>query len=256
MMFSCNDEIPTTLQDEYIGIDQSKTQFLYLRTGDNLPVSSEMRAMLIAPLKSSATNFTFEIGSGSTAIEGIHYTVSGTSGTIPANSSFGEFPISILPDNIEAGEVLTLDLTITSGDIQVANGLNTASFAIQILCPNTIPLDRTWTANIIEGAFGAPGTRSDVTITDAGDGTLLVSDITAGVLPSLGCCDPDESANILNVCDVITIARAGADASFSYETNADAGYGPGSWDPVNQILTLRWFEPSNAFGAVVELTPN
>jgi hypothetical protein len=256
LAISCNDEIPLTLQDEYVGIDLSKTQFLYLRTGDNLPVASGIRAMLIAPQRSTATNFTFTIGSGSTAIEGIHYTVNGTTGSIPANSSFGEFPISILPDNIEAGEVLKLELTVTGGDIDVAEGLNTANFNIQILCPNTIPLDKTWTANIVEGAFGAPGTRSDVTITDAGDGTLLVSDITAGVLPSLGCCDADESANILNVCDAITIARTGPDASFPYETNESEGYGAGSWDAVNQVLTLKWWEPNNGFGAVVEFTPN
>lgn len=256
LAISCNDEIPLTLQDEFLGIDNSDTQKLYLRTGSGQPSASGIQAQLVAAHRSSPTNFTFAIDPASTAIEGLHYTVSGNSGTIPANSSYGEIPIQILPDNINPGEVLSLIVSITGGDLRVEDGFSTATFSVQVLCPNTIPLDRTWTITIIEGAFGASATRSDITITDAGDGTLLVSDITAGVLPALGCCDADESAYILNVCDVITIDRNGPDADLNYSTNADAGYGPGSWDPDNQILTLPWWENGNEFGAVVTLTPN
>ena len=257
IMAACNDEIPLTLQEEYVGLDASSTQLLYLREGKDLPVPSNIRAQLIAAQRATPVNFTFEILPSSTAIANLHYTVSGNTGTIPANSSFGDLPIMILPDNIEPGEVLRLNIRVTGGDLGVTEAFGTVNYTIQVLCPNTIPLNRTWTVTILDGAFGAAGTsRNDVTITDAGDGTLLISDITAGVLPALGCCDPDESANILNICDVITIDRAGADASFSYETNPGEGFGAGSWDAATQTLILPWWEPANGFGAIVEFKPN
>ncbi len=257
ILVSCNDEIPLTIQDEFLGIDASSTQKLYLRQGLNQPVPAEMRAMLIAPQRSTPTNVSFEILPTSSAILNLHYRVTGNTTQIPANASFGELPIQIFPDNIEPGEMLTLAVRITGGDLAVANEFSTVTFRIQVLCPNTIPLDRTWTVTIVEGAFGATGvSRNDVTIRDAGDGTFLVSDITAGVLPLLGCCDRDEDAYIRNICDVITIDRRGAKASFNYRTDADEGYGPGSWDASTRTLTLPWWEPANGFGAVVVFRPN
>ncbi len=253
-MFACSDQINPTFDESVIGLEQS-SQLVFLRDGSG-PVPAGITVQNIGSPSSNNVNFSISVNSSSTAIEGTHFTLDGNSGTIPAGSFATELPITVFPDNIEAGEVFTLDLNLTSGDADVAGFAENFSYNLLITCENSIPLDRTWTASILEGAFGAFSTRDDVTITDGGNGTLLVSDISAGVLPAIGCCDPDEGAFINNICDAITIAMPAPTASFGYETNADAGFGPGSWDPVNQVLIINWWEPANAFGAVVELIPN
>lgn len=253
-LIGCDATQGVVFEDTIVGFNTDNSQLVFLRDGSG-PVASGITVDLIGAPQNEAINFSFTVDPSSTAIEGTHFTVDGSTGTIPANSLSGTVPITILPDNIDVEDNLTLTLNLSS-DSGVAPFAETASFTVQVTCPNTIPLDRTWTITIIEGAFGAASTRNDVTITDAGDGTLLVSDITAGVLPALGCCDPDEPANILNICDEITIARPAMGASFGYETNAAAGFGPGSWNPDSQVLTINWWEPGNGFGAIVELFPN
>ncbi len=253
-LFSCSVADIPTLEDASLGLEQS-SDLIFLRDGSG-PVPAGITAQNLGSRSSSPINFSITVNDSSTAIEGTHYSLDGTSGTIPAGSFEGELPITIFPDNINAGDIWTLDLTLTSSDAEVASFVENISYSIVVTCPNTIPLDRTWTASILEGAFGVFATRDDVTITDAGDGTLLVSDISAGLLPLLGCCDADEGAFINNICDVTTIARVAPTASFSYETNADAGFGPGSWDPDAQVLIINWWEPGNGFGAIVELIPN
>ncbi|MFN0015471.1 MAG: hypothetical protein ACKVU2_13070, partial [Saprospiraceae bacterium] len=135
--FSCNDEIPQTLQDEYVSIDAAKLNLTFLRKNDGQPAESGIKAMLIAAHKSSPVNYTFEILPTSTAVAGTHYTVSGTTGSIPANSSFGNLPIQILPDNINPGESWTLNIKLVSADVNLANS-SIVSFKIQVSCPSTL----------------------------------------------------------------------------------------------------------------------
>lgn len=254
-LFSCSEQLTPTFDESVIGLQQT-SQLVFLRDGSG-PVPAGITVQNIGSPSSGGVNFTITVNSSSTAIEGTHFTLDGNSGSIPAGNFEADLPITILPDNIEAGEVWTLDLNLSSSDADVAPFAENFSYDLLITCENSIPIDRTWTASVLQGAFGAFSTRNDVTITDAGDGTLFVSDISAGVLPALGCCDADEGAFINNICDQITIARADpGTASFPYETNADAGFGPGTWDPVNQVLIINWWEPGNAFGATVELIPN
>lgn len=250
----CEQTQGVIFEDTVVGLNTGNTQLIFLRDGSG-PVSSGITVDLIGAPQPNPISFSVSVDPSSTAIEGVHYMLTGNTGSIPANSLSGEVPITINPDNIDVEDNLTLRLMVSS-DSGVAAFAETVSYSVQVTCPNTIPLDRTWTISILDGVFGAFATRSDITITDAGDGTLLVSDITAGILPDLGCCDPDEPVNILNICDEITIARPAPGASFGYETNAAAGFGPGTWDPVNQVLIINWWEPGNAFGGVVELTPN
>jgi hypothetical protein len=254
LLCSCSEQTTPTFEDSVIGLNQ-ETQLLFLRDGSG-PVSSGITIQFIGAASSSPINYSITINDGSTAIEGVHYDISSTTGTIPAGAVNAELPIVVNPDNIEPGDVWTLILDLSSSDTGVAPFAQSTTYSLLATCPNTIPLDRTWTATILEGAFGAFSVNENVTITDGGDGTLFVSDITAGVLPSIGCCDAEEGAFINNICDQITIARVGPTASFGFETNTDAGFGPGSWNPDSQILTINWWEPGNGFGAIVELFPN
>lgn len=135
--FSCNDEIPQTLQDEYVAIDAGKTALTFLRVGDGQPVESGIRVMLIAAQKSAPVNYTFEILSTSTAKENVQYKVTGANGSIPANSSFGNLPIQVLPDNINPGEAWTLNIKLKSADLKLANDA-TVSFKIQVSCQSNL----------------------------------------------------------------------------------------------------------------------
>lgn len=137
VQYSCNDEIPLTLQDEYVALDAGKLNLTFLRKNDGQAVDAGIRAMLIAAHKASPVNYTFEILPTSTAVAGQHYTVGSTTGSIPANSSFGNLPIQILPDNINPGEVWTLNLKLVSADLNLANSL-VVSYKIQVSCPSSL----------------------------------------------------------------------------------------------------------------------
>lgn len=136
-MTACNDDIPQTLQGEYIGFAAPPSQALFQRLGDGQPTPAGIQVNLIAPSKSSAVNFNYEILASSTAVEGTHYTKEGNSGSIPANSFTGELPINILPDNINPGEVYTLDLALTSADVELANS-DPIAFNFTVTCPSEI----------------------------------------------------------------------------------------------------------------------
>ena len=141
-------------------------------------------------------------------------------------------------------------------EIVTPRGVLTPSYSqvVPYTCPSEIPTEGTWTVTIIEGAFGVTATKSGVTISRTSSTTYEISDITAGVLPALGCCDEEEGAVISDVCNNITIASVLTSASFNYETNAAEGYGPGSYDSNTETLTLPWWEPANGFGATVVFT--
>ena len=135
--FSCNDDIPQTLQGEYIALDGSKTSLTFLRVNDGLAKDAGIQTKLIAVAKSSPVNYNFEILPTSTAQAGTHYTVGSTSGTIASGEYVGNLPISILPDNINPGEVWTLDIKLTSADLTLASD-KASTFKIQVSCPSTL----------------------------------------------------------------------------------------------------------------------
>ena len=256
-LFACGEQETIIFDGNQVGFNLAQTNFLFEATGTNARPVVGIEAHLIAQPRTSETNVTFEILPTSSAIESIHYELESTTAVIPANENSVLLPIRAIPDNFNGGESVSLNLRIVSADNADPSDFSAeATFNITVVCANTIPLDRTWTASIIAGAFGAFSVNPSVTISDAGDGSIIVSDITAGVLPLLGCCDTNESVRIVNICDVITIVGTGLDASFPFETNAGEGFGPGSWDAASQTLIIPWWEPSNAFGAVVQFIPN
>ena len=244
--FSCNDEIPLTLQDEYIALDAAKTSLLFLRVNDGQPADAGIRAMLIAAHKSSDINFTFEIQSTSTAQENVHYTVSGTTGTIPAGSSFGELPIEILPDNINPGETWTLDIKITEGGgLQLAND-NVVSFKIQVSCPSNLA----GTLDFVHSDYFCTGDPITGTteLKEVSDGVYVFDDFVFG---SWVACyggggvagdDPAITLRMVDICN--TISMTGTDNyGDSYEYKITNVNGP--------ELTIDWTNTYGEFGKVV-----
>ncbi|NNE27868.1 MAG: hypothetical protein HKN09_13565 [Saprospiraceae bacterium] len=114
------------------------TNFAYPRLNDGMGLPSGFTVILAGSQKSSPVNYTFEIDSSSTAIENLHYTLDATSGSIPANESIGEIPITILDDNIEPGEVLSIVINLTSADVSLSENYKTGTHNIQVLCETNV----------------------------------------------------------------------------------------------------------------------
>lgn len=172
--------------DEFLELDAATTvtgskSFTYLRVDDGQPIPSGFVVNLGAAHQSSAINFTFEVdAANSTAIENLHYMISGNSATIEPNSSTAELPIMILDDNIEAGEILTIVVNLTGGDIPVNPNYETATHEIQVSCPvessrfvgdYVISYDENNVFPFGAATFGPEGTV--VTLSDASTGSTF-----------------------------------------------------------------------------------
>jgi hypothetical protein len=247
---SCNDEIQRTLTDEYVGLDASNTSLLFLRKGDNQPVDIGIPVKLIAQAKSNPVNFTFTIVGSSTAIEGLHYSSDGTTGTIPANAYTATLPIKVLPDNLEPGEIVTLDIALTDADVKLAN-TDTITYDFQVTCLSDIggTYSSVASGGLGDGSGGQASAYADlatiVTLTDMGDGVYQVDDMSFG-LYSIGYGDTSPPGRIVDICG--NISDLGDVDQYSDPFTITGSIGPGG------VITLTW---SNTWGDLgnVTLTP-
>ncbi|HMQ08456.1 MAG TPA: hypothetical protein PKC30_14235 [Saprospiraceae bacterium] len=159
---ACEDPGTSILFDEnFIELDAATTvtkqrTYSYLRLNDGVPKASGFKVNLGARQKSTPVSFSFEILSSSTAIENLHYSVGSFSGTFPANSSVTELPISILADNIDAGEQWSIVVKIISQDVPVHELYGTGSHLIQVSCPPN-PSDWVGTYNTLASGGAGDG---------------------------------------------------------------------------------------------------
>ncbi len=244
--FSCNDEIPLTLQDEYVSLDAGKLNLTFLRKNDGQAVPAGIRAMLIAAHKAAPVGYTFEILPTSTAIAGQHYSVGSTTGSIPANSSFGDLPIQILPDNINPGETWTLNIKLVSADLNLANSA-IVSYKIQVSCPSTLA----GTLDYVHSDYFCPGapltgttelvavTANTYTVTDFvfGSWDACYGAGSGGALAS----NPAVTLRIVDICGTISVT--GNDQygdSYTYTIKSISG----------STLTIEWENTYGEFGTV------
>lgn len=78
-----------------------------------------VKVRLGGPLSGSAYNVTFDVDASSTAVSGTHYSLAGNSTQIPANSSFGEIPVTFLIPSFPEQTSVKLVIKITGGDLKV-----------------------------------------------------------------------------------------------------------------------------------------
>lgn len=88
--------------------------FTYLREDVGATPSAGFNVNLAAVPQSEAIVVNFEILNESTAVEGLHYSVSGSSVTFAAGENVVELPININVDNINDAEVLSIVVRLTS----------------------------------------------------------------------------------------------------------------------------------------------
>ena len=225
--------------------------FLYLRENNGVPKPSGFEVTLTGQQRNSPTNVTFAIDPSSTAIEGVHYTVSSTTATIAANTSTTELPIMILADNIEAGELWTIVVNLVSSDVDVSPLYNSATHEVQIICESDLAGDYDAAAdgNFGDGAGGQSpysGLTAVVTLTDNGNGLYSIDDMSFGLYPQ-GYGDTPPMGRVQDVCG--DLSDVGDSDQYS-----DPFTIAGTVDGSTGVITLTW---SNTWGdnGTVTLTP-
>lgn len=175
--------------EEFLELDAATTvtgsrTYSYLRVNDGQGVPSGFIVNLGAAQSSSPVNYTFEIDvANSTAIENLHYQVNSTSGTIQANSSTAELPITILDDNINPGENLSLIVRLTGGDVAINPNYETATHNLQVLCESNLggmyTMVTTYHTHDFLPAFDA--NTQDVELVDDGGGNYTLVGFDGGL---------------------------------------------------------------------------
>lgn len=222
--------------------------FLYLRENNGVPKPSGFEVTLTGQQRTSPTNIVFAIDGSSTAIEGVHYSVSSTTVTIAANASTAELPIMILADNIEAGELWTIVVNLVSADVEISSLYDQATYEVQITCESAIA--GTYEAVSVgtstdPAALGQRNVTVDITLTDKGGGVYEVSDFSGGLYCDWYCVpygynDANSTADIQDVCGTITLLR-------TTEPYGNTLMGTGTIDGNTGVITFDW---SNGWGDV------
>ncbi len=175
--------------EEYLELDAATTvtgsrTYSYLRVNDGQGLPSGFIVNLGAAQSSSPINFTFEIDvANSTAIENLHFSVDSNTGTIPANSSTAELPITILDDNINPGESPAIVVKLTGGDIAVNPNYETATHVLQVLCESNLAGSYTMVTTYHKHDFlpTFDTNTQDVELTDDGDGVYTLVGFDGGL---------------------------------------------------------------------------
>lgn len=120
-------------------------------------------------------------------------------------------------------------------------------------CASDLPTTGTWRSVSTENPFGA-SSRSGITLSaiDGQPGFYQLSDVSTGLYGAFGF-NLDQPVQIEDVCNTLFIRSANG-AQFNIVTSAAAGYGPGTYDPATESITLPWYDAGNGFGDVIILT--
>jgi len=178
----------------------------YERVNDGNATESGFTVRLAGAQRSAATSFTFEVDPSSTAIENLHYSIDATSGSIPANANSGPIPISILDDNINPGEVLTIVVTLTGGDVPLNMNYTRGEYTIQVTCEGD--LTTSYTYRNYDNFAGAEFTgEGEMTIFDNTPGSYKVTDFSFGSWPGAYSVDPPTGTLLFKEnCGVISLS--------------------------------------------------
>lgn len=256
ILSSCFDEPGTEIlfDDSFVELDAATTgsgskDYTFLRTNTGITYSAGFVVNRAATSASSDVNVNFEIDPSSTAIENVHYTVTGSSVTIPSGSYSAELPFTILADNIEAGERLTIVVNLTSSDIPLSDNYSTGTHTVQISCESDIAGTYSAAASGVNGFNGAAySITSEVTFTTDDSNPLIYSidDMSFGMYSQVYG-DSSPSGRVQDIC-----------GSLSDRGDVDQYGDPftisGSVDAATGVITLSW---SNTYGDTgdVVLTP-
>ncbi len=99
------------------------------------PGSANALIQLVGPQQGAAITIPFTIDASSTAIRGVHYTITSTDNTvsIAANSSSTTIPISLIPGSVTAAAGVRLIIDIAGGSAGIVPNPNFKRYTLTIL---------------------------------------------------------------------------------------------------------------------------
>lgn len=180
----------------------------FLRKNDGTTYPLNIQVNIMGKPRATATTVNFSLDATSTAVPGLHYNQisQGNSITIPAGQSTANIQFEVLADNIEAGEIWKIILSVSSPDIQSSQYVE-ATWNIQVSCPSELGGTYSFVATSITSGPGGGtcgGTTSGTgTFTEsATNGIYESSDFTFG---QFGCAygdtPPAGTLRLNDVCD-------------------------------------------------------
>jgi len=197
---SCEKNENKIFGGEFLQFSGPTQDFPYDKINDGSGIPSEFIVNYAGPAKSSPIDYSFSIDPESKAIENLHYTIDSATGTIPADEFSAQLPITILDDNINPGEILTLIITITSDDVDVLPSAATSTFNISVLCDSDLNTTYSYVNTDLwrEGPFSGTGELSGA------DGQYDFSDFSFGAWAGVYNIDPPSgSLKFVENCGII-----------------------------------------------------
>ena len=207
LVSSCSKNENLVFDGEFIQL-QASFSGLYDRVADGEGVPAGYTVSLAGPQKSSPVNFTFEVvDTASTAIENLHYTIDSNSGVIPADSSVGIIPITILDDNFAPGEVLTIVVMLTSADVPLNDNYIRGEYTAEVLCGDSA-LSVAFSFRNYDNFAGEEFTGEDAfMIFDNTPGVYVVEDFSFGSWPgAYGISPPTGTLAFRENCGIISLS--------------------------------------------------
>lgn len=190
-------KLPTGLTSSYVRLSSTQTDL------------AELGLNRVSTSSTDAITVTVEADPSSTAIEGVHYSLSSNSATIAAGEFVGSFPVTVLTGNIDPSETPDLVLNITSAQgAEVASNYGSITFKIRVICPSELAGTYSVFWEFLQTGDGAGGPNqtaqnvvladaSTMSFTEAGTGEYLMDDMSFGMYPSVY----DEAKPVGNISD-------------------------------------------------------
>jgi hypothetical protein len=186
LFFSCSKIENDIFEGQFLQVPAASQNFSYDRINDGVGVPSTFFVSYAGAPTSSPVDFSFAIDPASTAIENLHYTLDGTSASIPAGEFSGDLPITILDDNINPGEVLSLIVSFTGSSVEFLPSASETTYNISVLCESD--LATTYSFTTADPWMGAP--TSGTGELTGGDGEYQFSDFSFGTWAEVYQIDP------------------------------------------------------------------
>lgn len=255
-MTSCFDDPGA---ETFIGINEVEFDAGNLPNGLNLSLVREsddqtdvveVKVNRVSTTSEQAITVNIAADPSSTAISGVHYTLTSQSVTIPAGEFVAQFPVTFLTGNISSDENVRLVLKIDSATgASVSTAYGDLSINVAVVCPSNISVaSNVWSATSVSrfGTFTANVTVTPLTA----PGQYVISDVSAGLYAAFGFSTTQEAVYSDNCNELTFVGRRQTEFAISAPVVEPL---IGSWNPATQTMVVYWNDPNNNINATTTL---